>query len=98
MKRPSGYEIEPHVHKLVVREVRFTQETIIVKSGRIRVDIYTDAREYYSSEVLNAGDIILLAGGGHGFAFLDESEIIEIKQGPYLSFEVDKERFAKPVC
>ncbi len=42
---------------------------------------------------LIAGDIILLAGGGHGFTFLEDSEVIEIKQGPYISFEVDKERF-----
>ena len=95
MKRPAGYEIEPHVHKLVLREVEFTQETIFVRTGKIRVDLYTKSRDYHSSEILHAGDVVLLASGGHGLTFLEESELLEVKQGPYLSFEVDKERFKK---
>lgn len=93
MKYPKGHIIDPHIHKLAIREVRYTQETIIVKSGRIRVDIYSQDKNYMLSEELSAGDVILLAAGGHGFKFLEESELIEIKQGPYISFEVDKERF-----
>jgi hypothetical protein len=93
MKRPKDYKIAPHVHKLVVREIQYTQETILVKSGRIRVDLFSNDKKFLSSEELTAGDVILLAAGGHGFEFLDESELIEIKQGPYISFEVDKERF-----
>jgi hypothetical protein len=34
----------------------------------------------------------LLAHGGHGFTMLEESEIVEVKQGPY-SGDVDKTRF-----
>ncbi|MCB0323722.1 MAG: hypothetical protein KDD69_09125 [Bdellovibrionales bacterium] len=93
MRRPEGYEIEPHVHKLVIREIKFTQEVLVVRSGRIRVDLYTAGRAFLQSEVLEKGDVILLASGGHGFTFLEESELVEIKQGPYLSFEVDKEHF-----
>lgn len=96
MKRPAGYEIEPHIHKLVVREIKYTQETIIVRSGRIRVDLFNNDKHYVESIELTEGDVILLASGGHGFAFLEESELIEIKQGPYISFEVDKERFENP--
>jgi len=44
------------------------------------------------SYILNAGDVILLASGGHGFKVLDEVEMIEVKQGPY-SGEADKTRF-----
>ncbi len=93
MKHPAGYKIEPHIHKLVVREVQYTQETLLVKSGKIRVDFYSDEKKYVGSEELSTGDVILLAGGGHGFVFLQDSELVEIKQGPYVSFEADKERF-----
>lgn len=93
MKHPAGHKIPPHIHKLVVREIQYTQETLLVKSGRIRVDFYSDDKKYIGSEKLVAGDVVLLASGGHGFVFLEESELIEIKQGPYISFEVDKERF-----
>lgn len=35
---------------------------------------------------------MLLAYGGHGFKMLEDSEIIEVKQGPYAG-ENDKVRF-----
>ena len=92
MKREKGYNIEPHIHKSISREVMLTQEVLFIKSGIVRVDFYSDQREYYESRTLNKGDIILLANSGHGFVTLEESEIIEVKQGPYLE-EEDKVRF-----
>lgn len=95
MKRPAGYQIQPHVHNPVAREVMYTKEVIFVKSGVVRVDFYTDGKQYYESAVLHAGDVILLAYGGHGFEILQEAEIIEVKQGPYAG-ESDKTRFERP--
>lgn len=92
MNRPTGYVIPPHVHNFVSREVQFTQEVLFVRSGSIRVDFYTDNQKYLESTILNPGDIILLAFGGHGFEILENAEIIEVKQGPY-SEEKDKTRF-----
>jgi mannose-6-phosphate isomerase-like protein (cupin superfamily) len=92
MKRAKGYEIQEHMHKLQSREVKYTQETLFIKRGRVRVDFYTDDRVYISSRELKGGDVILLASGGHGFEFLEETEMMEVKQGPYLE-EDDKVRF-----
>ncbi|MFC1605836.1 hypothetical protein ACFL33_03115 [Pseudomonadota bacterium] len=92
MRRPKGHLIPPHVHNPVAREVHFTREVLIIKSGKLRVDLYTDGREYVESALLDAGDIILLASGGHGFEVLEEAEIIEVKQGPYAG-DGDKTRF-----
>lgn len=92
MNRPKGYVIPPHVHNLVPREVSLTQEVLYIKSGCVRVDFYNDAQEYLHSTVVNTGDVILLAHGGHGFEMLEPSEMIEIKQGPYCG-EEDKVRF-----
>ena len=44
------------------------------------------------SYVLEQGDVILLASGGHGFQVLEDLEMYEIKQGPYAG-ENDKTRF-----
>lgn len=92
MKRPRDYVIPPHVHNPVTREVQFTQEVLFIKSGNVRVDFYDDDRSYLESRILNQGDVILLAHGGHGFEMLEESEIIEVKQGPYVG-DGDKTRF-----
>lgn len=92
MKRPKDYVIPPHVHNSVVREVQFTKEVLFIKSGKVRVDFYDEEKNYFESTILEAGDVILLAYGGHGFEMIEESEIIEVKQGPYAG-EMDKVRF-----
>src|SRR3569623_647737 len=93
MNRPAGYVIEPHVHNPVRREVQYTKEVLFVKSGKVRVDFYDDDQRYLESSVLNVGDVILLAYGGHGFEMLEPTEIIEVKQGPYAG-DHDKTRFS----
>lgn len=92
MNRPQGYVIPPHVHNPVAREVQFTKEVLFIKSGKVRVDFYDDNQNYLESRILNQGDIVLLAFGGHGFEMLEASEMIEVKQGPYAG-EDDKTRF-----
>jgi mannose-6-phosphate isomerase-like protein (cupin superfamily) len=96
MNRPAGHVIPPHRHNLVPREVHFTQEVLFIKSGRVRVDFYSNEQTYVTSRILEQGDVILLADGGHGFKMLEPSEIIEVKQGPYCG-EEDKVRF-EPVA
>ncbi len=93
MNRPQGYIIPPHVHNPVAREVHFTKEVLFIKSGVVRIDFYDDDKCYLESRILNKGDIVLLAYGGHGFEMLESSEIIEVKQGPYAG-EDDKTRFS----
>ena len=56
------------------------------------MDFYDDEKNYLESRILESGDVILLAFGGHGFEMIEDSEIIEVKQGPYVG-EADKTRF-----
>ena len=93
MNRPRGYVIPPHVHNPVERSVHYTKEVLFIRSGRVRVDFYDDSQNYLESRILGAGDVILLAFGGHGFEMLEACEMIEVKQGPYAG-EADKTRFA----
>jgi mannose-6-phosphate isomerase-like protein (cupin superfamily) len=92
MNRPEGYTIPPHVHNQVSREVVFTKETLFIRSGKVRIDFYNDSKDYLESRILFSGDVVLLAFGGHGFQMLEPTEMIEVKQGPYVG-ERDKERF-----
>ena len=90
MRRPAGYVIQPHIHLQVERKASFTQEVLYVRKGRVRVDFYRDNESYVESREISIGDVILLSTGGHGFEMIEESELIEVKQGPYLD---DKRRF-----
>ena len=92
MNRPKNYVIEPHLHNTVDRNVKLMKEVLYIKSGKVRVDFYDDKKNYVESRILNQGDVILLAMGGHGFKMIEQTEIIEVKQGPYVEDE-DKTRF-----
>ncbi|MBR8826540.1 MAG: hypothetical protein DSM107014_01320 [Gomphosphaeria aponina SAG 52.96 = DSM 107014] len=92
MHYQPGKIIPAHVHNPVNREVYYTQEVLLIKKGKLRVDFYTDQQVYLESRILEQGDVILLVTGGHGFEVLEEIEMIEVKQGPYLG-EQDKTRF-----
>ena len=89
MNRPKDYKIKPHIHKEVKREVFYTNEVLFIKKGLIQVDFYDDEKIFLKSRILKSGDLILLIKGGHGFKFLEDSELFEVKQGPYLG-EKDK--------
>lgn len=92
MHHPKGHIILPHIHNEVRREILYTREVLVVKSGKLRCDFYSDEKEYLKSATLYSGDIILLVSGGHGFKCLEETRMVEIKQGPYAG-ENDKIRF-----
>ena len=83
MRHPAGKLIAPHVHNAVPRTVAYTQETLFIKRGRLRVDFFGDDQGYLESRELGPGDVVLLIKGGHGFEVLDDLEMIEVKQGPY---------------
>lgn len=92
MHHPVGKVIQPHVHNPVPREVQYTQEVLFIKKGKLRVDFYNAQQQYIESHILETGDVILLVTGGHGFEVLEELEMFEVKQGPYMG-EQDKTRF-----
>jgi hypothetical protein len=93
MNRKKNYIINPHRHNNVLKRVTITQEVLFIKSGKVRVDFYDNEQNYVTSRILEQGDVILLSDGGHGFKMLEQSEIIEVKQGPYCG-EMDKVRFS----
>jgi len=92
MSYPAGKVIPAHTHNPVRREVFYTQEVLFIRKGKVRVDFYSQQREYRKSRMLGRGDVILLIAGGHGFEVIEELNMVEVKQGPYAG-EMDKTRF-----
>jgi len=88
----AGHLITPHRHPLRQRKIHGTQEVLFVKSGKIRVDFYSEENVKTGSIIISKGDCIILLSGGHGFEFLEPSIMIEVKNGPYES-DKDKIRF-----
>lgn len=84
--------IPRHVHRPIERRITGTSEVLLVQKGRCEIDLYNDDRQMVATRVLNAGDIMIMFSGGHGFRMLDDTVLLEIKQGPYPGVD-EKERF-----
>jgi len=92
MRHPAGHKIAAHVHNLQMRQVLYTQEVLFVRNGAVKVNLFSSNRESIGARTLKGGDLILLCGGGHSFEMLEETSMIEVKQGPYTG-EIDKTHF-----
>lgn len=88
----KGHEIIPHIHHEMQRNIEGTSEVLILRKGHVRVDFYSQEKEYCESRDLREGDVLILVSGGHGFYFYEYSAFLEIKQGPYIGPQ-EKERF-----
>lgn len=91
MKHEAGHEIVPHIHNKIPRIVEYTCETLVIKKGKLEVTLY-EGQNATNVFVISEGDVLSLFFGGHGFKILEEVEMIEIKQGPFLGAN-DKTRF-----
>ena len=64
------------------------QEFFYVKKGKVEVGIYHREKPY-KKLVLGAGDMIVL-NCAHDVTFLEDTEMVELKQGPYRGKEKEK--------
>ena len=88
----SGHVIPAHLH--LEREAKArcqTQEFLFVLAGKVEVDFYSSSGDRIQTETLISGQALLQILGGHGFRFLEASRILEVKLGPYLGKERDKQ-------
>jgi hypothetical protein len=51
------------------------------------VDLYDQAKRLGRTVILEPGDAILFASGGHAIEVLEDAQILEVKQGPYIGQE-----------
>ena len=89
----AGKELKAHIHNEVKREVLWTQEVLFVRSGKLRARIYNTQEELIKQLEVQAGDVIILLRGGHGYDILEEGpQVLEIKNGPYVGADLDRRR------
>lgn len=82
--RLKGEQIQPHRHLPIKTQRNETlKEVLYIEKGKVKINFYNDRWEETGSRILNQGDMILLIRGGHGFEMLEETVMVEIKEGPY---------------
>lgn len=89
----SGKRILAHTHNDAPRNVARTHETLYVRKGRIEVRIYNEARALVATLQAGEGDVLTLMAGGHGYTILqDGTQVLEVKNGPYVGADRDRVR------
>ena len=89
---PRGGQVARHVHRPLERHLVGTSEVLVVRKGRCEIDIYSEQRELVATRELREGDLMIMIAGGHGFRMLEDTVLLEVKQGPYTGLD-EKERF-----
>lgn len=87
----SGGELIP-AHTHLERDVRVNQihEVLMIGHGAVRLRLFNENKVQVRDTVLTRGDVVLLITGGHGLDVLEDTKIIEVKQGPYDGRVKDK--------
>jgi len=89
----SGKELLAHIHNEVERKVYWTQEVLYIRKGSIKAKIYDLDENFVDEIIVKEGDILILLRGGHGYSILeDNTQVLEIKNGPYVGAEKDRRR------
>lgn len=89
----KGKDLLPHIHNEVKREVDRTQEVIYVRKGRVQAKIFSLDAQLVEDFEVNEGDTVILLNCGHGYKILEDgTEVLEVKNGPYLGADVDRRR------
>ena len=89
---PAGGTISRHRHRPIERRITGTSEVLVVRQGQCEVDLFDDRGEPLTTRELRQGDVLILVSGGHGFRMLEDTVLLEVKQGPYTGLD-EKERF-----
>ena len=88
LRHPKGSYLKAHMHKPVKRITARLQECLIVKKGKIKLDLYGPDKHLFKSVYLLAGDFFVLMQGGIGIHILKDAEMIEVKNGPFKEDKV----------
>lgn len=89
----SGKELKAHIHNEVPREVRWTQEVLYVRRGRILAHVFDTSEREVAKITAGEGDLLMMLRGGHGYEILEDgTQVLEVKNGPYVGPERDRRR------
>jgi len=87
-KRQAGKKTPAHFHLPRRRVTQTLQECLVVIKGKIKIDLYGTHKKKFKSIYLTSGDVVIFMGGGHAVHILEDTEIIEVKNGPFVEDKV----------
>ena len=80
--------IPAHFHKPLKRITHRLQECIVIKKGKIKINLYGPDNKFFKSLFLKEGELFLIINGGHEVTIIEDCEMFVIKSGPYKQDKV----------
>ncbi len=87
-KRQKGKYTKAHMHTPKERVTQKLQECLVVMKGKIKIDLYGPDKKFFKSIFLSVGQVLIFMNGGHAVHLLENSEIVEVKNGPFIEDKV----------
>ena len=91
-KYEKGKILDAHYHNTFERKSYITQEVVLVLEGTIICNLYTTDGEFIASEEIKQNQLIIQFQGVHEYEIMDNSKVLEIKNGPYFGPDKDRTR------
>lgn len=100
MNFKEGKKFTIHHHLQNPRIIKRTQESFIVISGRLAVDIYDEKSSYLGKKAayigtleVGPGEAVFIYRGGHGVRVLEDCVFYEVKAGQFDGVKSEEKTF-----
>ncbi len=88
LKHPKGKYLLAHKHKPRRRVTTRLQECLVILKGKVKIDLYGPDDKKFKTVSVKAGEALLLTSGGYGIHVVENAEMMEFKNGPFLEDKV----------
>lgn len=91
----KGQVLPLHYHNEFERKALRTSECVFVFKGKIECNLHTEDGEFIETIIVSAGEFIINLSQAHEFKILEDTVVLEVKNGPYFGPEKDRTRIEK---
>lgn len=88
LAHPKGKILAAHMHEPKKRTTPYLQECLVVKKGKIKVELYTREKKKFKKVFLKEGQALLMINCGVGITVMQDCEVMEFKNGPFVEDKV----------
>ena len=91
-KYEKGKILDAHYHNDFERTSTITQEIVLVLKGKVLCNLYTKDKKLIKTLTINKNQFIVQYSLVHEYEILDDSIVLEMKNGPYFGPDIDRTR------
>ena len=84
--------VDEQFHNYFKRSSYRKQEVVYVVQVKIKCNIYEENTSYIDSAIVESGMMVVQYKGVHEYEMIEDSKVLEVKNGPYYGPDQDRTR------